>query len=72
MSVLNQKTINKNITFCGVGLHTGLDVGLIIKPAEPNSGIIFKRTDLSKDNIIATEINSFKYYSKVWFCRLNC
>jgi UDP-3-O-[3-hydroxymyristoyl] N-acetylglucosamine deacetylase len=56
MSALNQKTINKNITFCGVGLHTGLDVGLIIKPAEPNSGIIFKRTDLSKDNIIIPNI----------------
>ena len=41
MSVLNQKTINKDITFKGVGLHSGLEVNLFIKPAEPNTGIIF-------------------------------
>ena len=48
MSVLNQKTINGNITFKGVGLHNGLEANLTIKPAEPNTGIIFKRTDLKK------------------------
>ena len=56
MSVLNQKTINKNITFKGVGLHSGLGVNMIIKPAEPNSGIIFKRIDLKKNNIIIPNI----------------
>ncbi len=45
MSVLNQKTIKENIYFNGVGLHNGLEVNLVIKPAEPNTGIIFKRTD---------------------------
>ena len=38
MSVLNQKTINKNIHLSGVGLHNGLEVNLILKPAEPNTG----------------------------------
>lgn len=38
MSVLNQKTINKDITFKGVGLHNGLAVTMTVKPAEPNSG----------------------------------
>ena len=52
MSVLNQKTINKNIILQGIGLHTGLDANLVIKPAEPNTGIIFKRTDLKENNII--------------------
>jgi|TARA_B110000114_G_C15008410_1_gene363718 UDP-3-O-[3-hydroxymyristoyl] N-acetylglucosamine deacetylase len=56
MSVLNQKTINENITFSGVGLHTGLNVSLTIKPAEPNFGIIFKRIDLSSNNIIIPNI----------------
>ena len=56
MSILNQKTINKNIYFKGVGLHSGLIANMTIKPAEPNSGIIFKRTDLKKDNIIIPNI----------------
>ena len=56
MSILNQKTINKDITFKGVGLHSGLEVTMILKPAAPNSGIIFKRTDLKKNNIIIPNI----------------
>ena len=56
MSVLNQKTINKNISFKGVGLHTGLEANLILKPAEPNTGIIFKRIDLKENNIIIPNI----------------
>ena len=56
MSVLNQKTINKNLTFKGVGLHSGLEVMVTIKPAEPNSGIIFKRIDLKENNIVIPNI----------------
>ena len=56
MSVLNQKTISRNITFNGVGLHSGLNVTMTIKPAEPNFGIIFKRIDLKKNNIIIPNI----------------
>ena len=56
MSVLNQKTIKKNLTFKGVGLHSGLDVNLNIKPAAPNTGVIFKRTDLKENNIIIPNI----------------
>ncbi|MDA7704740.1 UDP-3-O-acyl-N-acetylglucosamine deacetylase [Candidatus Pelagibacter sp.] len=56
MSVLNQKTINKDITFKGVGLHSGKAVTMTVKPAVPNSGIIFKRIDLKKNNIIIPNI----------------
>ena len=56
MSVLNQKTIKKNIIINGVGLHSGLNVKLNIKPAEPNTGIVFKRIDLKKNNIIIPNI----------------
>ena len=65
MSVLNQKTIKENIIFKGVGLHSGLEVNLTIKPAEPNTGIIFKRTDLKENNIIVP--NLFNVSSAV-FC----
>ena len=56
MSGLNQKTVKKNVTLSGVGLHSGKIADLIIKPAAPNTGIIFKRTDLKKDNIIIPNI----------------
>ena len=56
MSVLNQKTINKDITFKGVGLHSGLVASMTIKPAEPNSGIIFSRIDLKDNNKVIPNI----------------
>jgi UDP-3-O-[3-hydroxymyristoyl] N-acetylglucosamine deacetylase len=56
MSVLNQKTINKDLTFKGAGLHSGLAATMTIKPAEPNSGIVFKRIDLKGNNIIIPNI----------------
>ena len=52
MSLLNQKTVNKNVVFKGVGLHSGKNVNLTIKAAEPDTGIIFKRVDLEHNNII--------------------
>jgi UDP-3-O-[3-hydroxymyristoyl] N-acetylglucosamine deacetylase len=56
MSVLNQKTINRDITFKGVGLHSGANVVMTVKPAKPNSGILFKRIDLHENNIIVPNI----------------
>ena len=56
MSVLNQKTINEELVFEGFGLHSGLTAKLTIKPAEPNNGIIFKRTDIKNYNIIIPNI----------------
>ena len=52
MSVLNQKTIKKTIVFDDVALHTGKKVHMEIKPSQPNTGIVFKRTDLKSNNII--------------------
>ena len=52
MSHLTQKTIKNNVTFNGVALHSGLDVNICIKPAEPNFGIVFKRVDLKENNLV--------------------
>ncbi len=52
MSILNQKTVNKEINFSGIGLHSGCKVKLSIKPSEPNTGIIFKRIDLPNNNLV--------------------
>lgn len=43
---IKQKTIAKNVSLSGTGLHTGVEVTLTFKPAEANKGIVFKRTDL--------------------------
>ena len=52
MSYLNQKTIKNNISFAGIALHSGYNVNVCIKPAEPNCGIVFKRVDLKDNNIV--------------------
>jgi len=52
VSLLNQKTIKDNITFQGVGLHSGKLVNLCLKKAKPDSGIVFKRVDLKNDNLV--------------------
>ena len=56
MSVLNQKTIANSILMNGVGLHSGKKVSMKILPAEPNTGIVFKRTDVKKNNIIIPSV----------------
>ncbi len=56
MSVLNQKTIKKSIKFDGIGLHSGKKVIMTLSPAQPNTGIIFKRSDLKNNNIIYTNV----------------
>ncbi len=52
MSYLTQKTIKNNVTFCGVALHSGVNVNVTIKPSKPDSGIIFKRVDLKNNNLV--------------------
>ncbi len=52
MSYLTQKTIKNKVLFSGIGLHSGLNVNVCLTPAAPNSGIIFKRVDLNKNNLV--------------------
>ena len=52
MSILNQRTIKSKLTLQGVGLHTGKNVELNLLPSAPNTGITFKRADLTKNNLI--------------------
>jgi UDP-3-O-[3-hydroxymyristoyl] N-acetylglucosamine deacetylase len=48
-----QKTLAKSIKTSGIGLHTGVEVNLQLKPAPPNTGYIFVRTDLDNFEIPA-------------------
>ena len=47
-----QKTIKESIEIEGVGLHSGIKANVCLKPAEDNSGIKFKRTDVDFDKSI--------------------
>ena len=48
-----QQTINDIVELEGIGLHNGVKVNICLKPAEVNSGIKFKRTDIDNlENII--------------------
>ena len=61
----NQKTLKKETSFSGIGLHSGLSVDVILTPANSNSGIVFKRIDLDRDNEI---IANFKNVSSAKLC----
>jgi len=52
VSYLTQKTIKNNVSFSGVALHSGININICIKPAEPNHGIVFKRVDLKVNNLV--------------------
>lgn len=42
----NQRTIKENVELTGVGLHSGKEAHVTIKPAPPDTGVIFVRTDV--------------------------
>ena len=60
-----QKTIKKQIQLTGIGVHSGAEVNLKLLPAEANTGVLFKRTDLGKDAIVPA---SYKYVESTQAC----
>lgn len=63
--MIKQRTPNKVIQATGVGLHSGDKVLLTLRPAPINTGIIFRRTDLSP----AVEIPaSYEHVSDTMLC----
>ena len=58
-----QTTIVNPVNLKGIGLHTGLESRIKISPAEANSGIVFKRVDIKKNNTVKADylnVNSTK------------
>lgn len=51
---MNQTTISREISTVGVGLHTGVEVNLKLRPAPENTGYVFVRTDLDNFEIPAS------------------
>ncbi len=52
-----QKTIKEEITLKGVGLHTGKEVTMTLKPAPVNNGFTFVRVDLEGHPVIEADAN---------------
>ncbi len=56
-SVENQNTLNAAVTLHGVGLHTGAEVTMTIKAANPGFGIRFQRVDLPEKPIVKADVD---------------
>lgn len=52
-----QKTIKEDIHLSGIGLHTGKEVNLTMKPAKENTGFVFVRTDLEGRPQVEADVN---------------
>ena len=52
MTSNKQKTLSKELSFEGKGLHTGQYAHMVLKPAPENTGIIFTRMDIGEDAIV--------------------
>ncbi len=53
-----QHTIKEEITISGAGIHTGQSVTMRLKPAEPNTGIVFQRVDLPEKTLIKADVDN--------------
>ena len=65
MSEIYQKTLSKKVSFQGIGLHSGQNSTVNLIPANEDEGIIFKRVDLNKNNLIKA---NFKNVSSAKLC----
>jgi UDP-3-O-[3-hydroxymyristoyl] N-acetylglucosamine deacetylase/3-hydroxyacyl-[acyl-carrier-protein] dehydratase len=52
-----QRTIAKEVSISGIGLHTGNKSNMTFKPTPANYGIRFKRTDLTDSPEILADID---------------
>ena len=52
MKNVYQKTLLNPVSFEGIGLHSGKKSKITILQGETNQGIVFKRTDLTTNNLI--------------------
>jgi UDP-3-O-[3-hydroxymyristoyl] N-acetylglucosamine deacetylase/3-hydroxyacyl-[acyl-carrier-protein] dehydratase len=66
MSAENQQTVAKSLSLEGTGVHSGEAATLTFEPAEPDAGIVFRRSDLegrpeipaTLDHVVATDLGT--------------
>ncbi len=54
---LFQRTLNRTVTCTGIGLHSGKRVNLSLRPADPDTGLVFKRSDLPGAPLIPGDVH---------------
>jgi UDP-3-O-[3-hydroxymyristoyl] N-acetylglucosamine deacetylase len=55
-----QRTVKNEIACRSIGLHSGRKVGMVIRPAGPDEGIVFVRRDLSGNNRIKADVHNVR------------
>lgn len=53
-----QRTLAAEASITGVGIHTGQTVNMVLKPADPNTGIIFQRVDLEGKPTVKADVDN--------------
>ena len=53
-----QKTLKSSFTIEGVGLHTGQNTTMTVKPSEPDAWYVFKRIDLPGEPTIKADVDN--------------
>jgi len=61
-----QKTLKKKVTFSGIGIHSGENAEVTLRPAEAGTGIVFHRTDMAPSasieakaaNVVSTRLST--------------
>ncbi len=62
-----QTTIDSDIKFMGIGVHTNSKSSIILKPSDPGTGISFKRTDIKDPNKNTINAN-YKNVKSTYYC----
>lgn len=57
MTAPNQRTITRDATLEGVGVHSGQPARLTLRPADPGHGIAFRRTDLDDETVVPADLD---------------
>ncbi len=54
---MKQQTLARTVELSGRGLHTGAEVRMILRPGEPDRGIVFRRSDLAGNPEVPARID---------------
>ncbi len=52
-----QRTLKRPVSCTGIGLHSGKKVSMCLRPAEPDTGVVFKRTDAPGAPLIPADVH---------------
>jgi UDP-3-O-[3-hydroxymyristoyl] N-acetylglucosamine deacetylase len=64
--IILQTTLKSELSFEGIGLHSGVSVRVVLHPASANTGIVFRRTDIAErpmlqarwDDVVVSPLNT--------------